>query len=402
MIFSGKTNKKATNVLWVTIFIATFAQTFLPSPHAEATSLPDRPLLHSDQTLSNRSQKPETMNRDTTINNLLCRLSALLALGLVTAIATWGSSAMAQQPLAMPPFLSMGDTIAVVSPSSTPDTATVEKGCQTLRLWGYHTVVGSHALSQCHGFAGTVDERAADLMWALSDPTVKAIVCTRGGDGAIQLLQRLPTGLLRSHPKWLVGFSDVTTLHSAMVQAGVMSIHGSMCHAIGRHLGQDTVSVSLRRLLSGQLPHYTVDHHQLDQPGQATGTLVGGNLSVISSLAGSDYDFLNRADEGLILFIEDKGESMTKVDRMVHQMELRGVLGKLKGIIVGRFSDYKHPENGFDDMYHMLSFYLSRYDIPVCYNFPVGHAALNNFPLIEGCRVSLTVGNDGTELEFLR
>lgn len=386
----------------MTIFIATFAMTYQPLPHAEAIGILVRQVLHIDKTQGkdNRSKRTGTMDRDTTTHSRRRQLTTLLALGLLMATATW-SSAKAQPALVMPPFLSPGDTIAVVSPSSTPDTATVERGCQTLRLWGYHTVVGSHALSQCHGFAGTADERTADLLWALSNPTVKAIVCTRGGDGAIQLLQRLKTQQLRSHPKWLVGFSDITTLHSAMVQAGVMSIHGSMCHAIGRQQGEDTVSVSLRRMLSGQLPHYTVAHHQLDQQGKATGTLVGGNLSVISSLAGSDYDFLNRADEGLILFIEDKGESMTKVDRMIHQMELRGVLGKLKGIIVGRFSDYKHPENGFDDMYHMLSFYLRNYDIPVCYNFPVGHATLNNFPLIEGCRVSLSVGKEGTELEFI-
>ena len=134
----------------------------------------------------------------------------------------------AQRPMVMPPALKAGDTIAVLSPSSTPNAETVEKGCDALREWGYVPVIGPHALSRYHGFAGTADERTADLLWALRDSTIRAIMCTRGGDGAVQLLSRIPLSELARHPKWLIGFSDVTALHSAMVQAGVQSIHGSM------------------------------------------------------------------------------------------------------------------------------------------------------------------------------
>lgn len=302
----------------------------------------------------------------------------------------------------MPPWLKAGDRIAVVSPSSTPDSMTVVRGCQTLREWGYEPVVGANALKQHHGFAGTADERARDLLWALSDSTIRAVMCTRGGDGAVQVLQRLPLDVFRRDPKWIIGFSDATALHSAAVQAGMMSIHGSMCHAISSMQGRDTVSVTLRRLLQGQLPTYQVAPHPLDQTGTATGMLVGGNLSVFCGLAGSDYDFLNRAyTEDLILFFEDTGEAMTKVDRMLHLLEIRGILPRLKGIVVGRFSDYKRPENGFTDMYEMLHEYLQHYDIPVCYAFPVGHARLNNFPMVEGCPVRLTVTRDGTQLQFI-
>ncbi len=307
----------------------------------------------------------------------------------------------AQQRIVMPVPLKTGDTIAVISPSSVPDSATVAKGCATLRSWGYVPVVGAHALNSYHGFAGTADERAADLLWALREPSVKAIICSRGGDGAVQVLQRIPLKEFRDHPKWVMGFSDVTALHSAEVAAGVMSIHSSMCDGIAMRGERDSVNMILRKLLQGEFPTYQAPAHPLNQQGEATGILVGGNFSVFCGLAGSEYDFLNRADEGLILFIEDTDESMTKVDRMLHQLEIRGVLSKLNGIIVGHFSKYKSPENGFADMYEMLHEYLQHYHIPVCYDFPVGHHSGKNYPMVEGCRVNLKVGQDGTLIQFV-
>ena len=308
--------------------------------------------------------------------------------------------ATAQQRLVMPAALKAGDTIAIVSPSSMPDTLTVAKGCETLSEWGYVPVVGPHAMNSWHGFAGTADERASDLLWALRDSTIKAILCSRGGDGAVQVLQRIPLQEFHDHPKWVMGFSDATALHSAEVSAGVMSIHSSMCDGISMRGGRDSVNAILQRLLQGELPSYQVPAHPLNQQGVAEGILMGGNLSVFCGLAGSDYDFLNRADEGLILFFEDTGEGMSKVDRMLHQMEIRGVLPKLKGIIVGHFSKYKSPENGFADMYDMLHEYLQHYDIPVCYDFPVGHHSGLNYPMVEGCRVILNVRPDGTTITF--
>ena len=307
----------------------------------------------------------------------------------------------AQQRSVMPTPLKTGDTIAVISPSSVPDSATVAKGCATLRSWGYVPVVGAHALSSYHGFAGTADERATDLLWALRNPSIKAIICSRGGDGAVQVLQRIPLSEFRNHPKWIMGFSDVTALHSAEVASGVMSIHSSMCDGIAMRGERDSVNMILRKLLQGELPTYQAPAHPLNQQGEATGILVGGNFSVFCGLAGSEYDFLNRADEGLILFIEDTDESMTKVDRMLHQLEIRGVLSKLNGIIVGHFSKYKSPENGFADMYEMLHEYLQHYQIPVCYDFPVGHHSGKNYPMVEGCKVNLKVGQDGTLIQFV-
>lgn len=306
-------------------------------------------------------------------------------------LSTIAMAANAQRQLLMPQALRQGDTIAIVSPSSTPDSTTVAKGCQTLREWGYVPVVGPHALSEYHGFAGTADERAADMLWALRDSTVKAIICSRGGDGAVQVLERIPLSEFRTHPKWVMGFSDATALHSAEVAAGVMSIHCSMCDGIAMRGERDSVNAILQRLLQGELPSYHVPAHPLNQQGEAEGILVGGNMSVFCGLAGSEYDFLNRTDEGLILFFEDTGEQMSKVDRMLHLLAIRGILPRLKGIIVGHFSKYKSPDSGFADMYEMLHEYLQHYPIPVCYDFPIGHHSGKNYPLVEGCRIRLKV-----------
>jgi muramoyltetrapeptide carboxypeptidase len=305
----------------------------------------------------------------------------------------------AQRYMVMPAFLNPGDSIAVISPSSSPDSRIVEAGCRALRQWGYVPVVGSHAIENYHGFAGPVSHRTEDLLWALRDSTIRAIMCTRGGDGGVQLLPFVDTNEFRRHPKWIIGFSDITAIHSASVQAGVMGIHGPMCQAIAANGASDSANVVLKRLLTGQLPEYHAAPHRFNNLGTAEGMLVGGNFSVFCGLAGSPYDFLNSSSD-LILFIEDTDESMTKVDRMLHLLEVRGVLSRLKGIVVGKFTHYKYPDNGFSDMYEMLHEYLQHYDIPVCYGFPVGHSRLN-LPMSEGCHVRLAVTPSAVDLRFI-
>lgn len=310
---------------------------------------------------------------------------------IIYIMALWTTCASAQ-------FLREGDTIAVISPSSAITADAVRGGIKTLESWGYHCVTGPHVLNNDHGFAGTVSQRLSDLLWALRTPSVKAIMCSRGGDGAAHLLCRLPLDTLRRYPKLIIGFSDVTALLCAEARAGNMGIHGSMCHALKTDEGNDTVSQTLKRMLSGDLPTLRVDTHPLNIKGRATGTLVGGNLSVYNDLAGSDYDPLMMND--IILFMEDTDESMSKVDRMLHNMEMRGLLRNVRGIIVGQFSKYKHPENGFADMYEMLHRYMRHYGIPVCFNFPVGHVRLRNFPLLTGAKVTLNVSAGGVTLSY--
>ena len=251
----------------------------------------------------------------------------------------WMATATAQ-------FLHEGDTIAIISPSSATDTTTINGGIRTLERWGYHCVVGKNALNNYHGFAGTIEERLSDLLWALREPSVKAIMCSRGGDGAAHLLSRLSLDTFRQHPKLVIGFSDITALLCAEARAGMKGIHGSMCYALNTYEGNDTVSQCLRRMLQGDLPEYHVAPHPLNIEGRGEGIVVGGNLSVFNDLAGSDFDPLMLQD--IILFMEDTGEGMSKVDRMLHNMEMRGLLKNIRGIIVGQFNKYKHPENVCD------------------------------------------------------
>ena len=295
-------------------------------------------------------------------------------------------------------FLHEGDTIAIISPSSATDTATINGGIRTLEKWGYHCVIGPYALNDYHGFAGTIDERLSDLLWALRNPSVKAIMCSRGGDGAAHLLARLSLDTLRQYPKPIIGFSDITALLCAEARAGVKGIHGSMCWALKTYEGNDTISQTLRRMLQGELPTYRVAPHPLNIKGRAEGIVVGGNLSVYNDLAGSEFDPLLL--DGIILFMEDTGEGMSKVDRMLHNIEVRGLLSHIRGIIVGQFNKYKHPENGFEDMYAMLHEYMKHYQIPVCFDFPVGHAHLRNFPLLTGAKATLEVTPEGTTLSY--
>ena len=151
-------------------------------------------------------------------------------------------------------------------------------------------------------------------------------------------------------------------------------------------------------MLAGHLPTYRIAPHPLNITGKAEGIIVGGNMSVFNDLAGSDFDPL--FIDGIVLFIEDTGEGMSKVDRMLHNIEIRGLQKHIRAVIVGQFNKYKHPENGFDDMYALLNENLQHWHIPVCYNFPVGHAHLKNFPLLTGAKATLEVNPDEVVLDY--
>lgn len=300
----------------------------------------------------------------------------------------------------VPPFLVPGDTVAIISPSSEATQEMVDAGSRALRKWGLVPIAARNVLKSWHGYAGTPQQRRDDLLWALRNPSVKAIIATRGGDGAPQMLAELPVDSFARYPKWIIGFSDVTALLCAEARAGVMSVHGSMCEALGYEQAEDTVSRAVHDMLFGKMPVYRVPANSYNHRGVASGTLVGGNMSVYGGLVGSPFDILDI--DNIILFIEDTGENMSHVARMLHMLELRGVLGRLKGLIVGKFSKYKKPDQGFEDMYHMLSTFLKKYpDLPVCFDFPVGHAHLNNFPMMVGAQVQLEINSTQTTLRFI-
>ena len=305
--------------------------------------------------------------------------------------------------LKMPEALKAGDKIAIISPASTPGDQNPEKAAATLRAWGFEPVIAPHVLTKCHAYAGTIDERCADLRWALNDPEIKAIVCTRGGYGSAMLLDPMTKSDFNRNPKWIVGYSDITALHSAMVCSGVMSLHANMGGALGGRGANDSINLMLRDVLMGNLPSYTVPGHRLNKMGTARGIVIGGNMSVFTNIGGSrEWDFLDRDNirgKDIILFFEDVSESMPRVNSMLQQLRLKGVLNQVKGIIVGRFTEYE-PSNDWADMNEMLSETLNGYNIPVCYDFPASHDEDWNYPIVEGCPATLTVAPEGVTLTF--
>ena len=309
------------------------------------------------------------------------------------------------QPLVMPPALKPGDKIAIISPASTPSDSNPEKAAATLRAWGFEPVVGEHALTKYHMYAGTIEERCSDLRWALTDPDIKAIVCTRGGYGSAMLLDPITQGELRHNPKWIVGYSDITALHSAMVRSGVMSLHANMGGALGSRGADDPINQMLLNILTGETPSYTVPAHPLNVMGTARGIVLGGNMSVFTNIGGSkEWDFLDQdyiMGRDIILFFEDVSESMPRVNSMLQQLRLKGVLDHVKGIIVGRFTEYE-PQDDYTDMNEMLSETLNKYGIPVCYDFPTSHDEGWNYPMIEGCPAMLDVTPEGVSLTFFK
>ena len=219
----------------------------------------------------------------------------------------------------------------------------------------------------------------------------------RGGYGSIQELVRMDTNIIKNNPKWIIGYSDITAIHGAMVSNGVMSIHAHMLEHLNKTKGEDESSQYLRNMLFGEMPVYTVEHHPLNKQGKASGTLVGGNLSLITSIAGSKFNFLDRRDD-IILFIEDIDENLEHLNRMTYQLIASGVIDRVKAIILGDFGGYR-PTADFDTVEQMFDSIFQNYNIPICYKFPCGHT-FRNFPMIEGAKVTLTITGESTTLQF--
>lgn len=293
-----------------------------------------------------------------------------------------------------PESLKHGDKVAILSPSSYIDPSRVDGAVAALCEWGFEPVVTPHCKGRNGSYSGTVGERLADLQWAVSEPSVRAILCSRGGYGAVQLLPHVDLRPLLDEPKWVIGFSDISAIHAALLSVGVASIHASMAKLLAERGAGDSCSMLLLDVLQGRLPHYNVASHPLNRRGEAVGMLVGGNLAVLSGLISTPYDIFK---PGRILFIEDIGEEVYKVERMLHTLRLNGVLAGLQGLVVGRFTNYHSPDRNGETMEQMISRMVEPYGYPVAFDFPLGHVD-DNRPLIEGCMARLLVGVSSVEL----
>ena len=295
-----------------------------------------------------------------------------------------------------PQYLKAGDKIALISPSYFTPMENVEKTADVLRSWGFEPVIGPNVGKVVDGrYAGTIAERVSDLRWALNDPEIKAIICNRGGYGTIQLIDQLSLKELAANPKWLVGFSDISTLHGLLTRAGVMSIHGTMSSFLAKG-GEDMTSTLMRDLLLGRVPRYELPAHEQNITGRAHGVLVGGNICTFVPNLNTQADAT--AGRDLILFIEEVEESMHNIDRQFNILRMNGVLSRCKGIILGEFTECG-SEFTYASVEAMLRSYLKEYNIPLLCGFPGGHGDIN-LPLVMGAPVTIDVRNDGATINF--
>lgn len=295
-----------------------------------------------------------------------------------------------------PAFLQPSDQIRIVSPSGVIDPTHIDGAVKMLSDWGLKVTEGNFARSEYGRFGGTEEQRLADLQHAFDDQDVKAVLCSRGGYGVAQIIDKLDfTGFVKS-PKWLIGFSDITILHNVITNLGIASVHAVMSKYLAELSADADQLRLLKEILFGGLPVYQIENHPLNRIGQARGRLVGGNLSVLMGLRGSRFDLQY---ENNILFLEDVGEKPYKIDRMMQNLRFSDVLASLSGLVVGQFSDCEEDPLMMKTIAEIISDAVSEYHYPVCFNFPAGHVDYN-LPLILGTNVKLIVNETEAKLIF--
>lgn len=306
-----------------------------------------------------------------------------------------------------PPYLKDGDTIGITSPAGYITEKEIEPAIQQIENWGLKVKIGSSIGKRDHTFGGTDDERRADFQQLIDDPTVKAILCARGGYGFVRIVDQLDFSKMKMHPKWMIGFSDITVLHSHLNRNfGIASIHSKMCNSFpddwskAEPIQVETI-LSIRDALKGVQMKYTALANERNRLGEATGTLVGGNLKTLESLAGSKSDLRTT---NKILFVEDTGEYLYSIDRMFWNLKRSDKLDHLAGLIIGGFK-IKPSEDVAEEfgknLYEIVMEKIPDCKYPVCFDFPVGHQK-NNYALKCGMKHKLQVTINGSTLTEIR
>jgi len=297
-----------------------------------------------------------------------------------------------------PPYLKHGDKIAIVAPARKVSPAEMDVAISTLRSWGLQVVTGPHLFGENNQYSGTDEERAEDLQMMLDDKDIRAIICARGGYGTVRIIDKLNFSAFEQHPKWIVGYSDITVLHSHIqTQFGIETLHATMPINFPDK-GTEAATDSLRKALFGESLSYSIDPYILNQPGNVCGTITGGNLSILYSLNGTPSDIQT---DDKILFIEDLDEYLYHVDRMMMNLKRSGKLSGIKALIVGGITKMNDNAVPFGrQAEQIISDYAREAGIPVCFNFPAGHIA-DNRALIMGREVQLNIDANGVSLQFL-
>jgi muramoyltetrapeptide carboxypeptidase len=299
-----------------------------------------------------------------------------------------------------PAPLRPGDKAMILSTARLIEPAELAPAIAALESWGLQVVLAPHVYAVDRQYAGTDAERLADLQAAFDDPEIRLILCSRGGYGTLRIIDQLDLHGIRKHPKWVVGFSDLTVLHVALAKAGLVSIHGPMAVSWNGKTGDPDALNYLRRMLFGEEFYYQTPGEQpgLLRTGSARGRLIGGNLSILSQLIGTRTDF---DTAGAILFLEDVDEYFYHIDRMMVHLARSGKLASLAGLVVGGFTDMKDNKTPYGKIAEeIVAEWVAPYDFPVTYGFPVGHWP-RNYPLLHGAEARLNVAHNLTELHFL-
>nr|WP_313806249.1 LD-carboxypeptidase [Flavobacterium sp.] len=296
----------------------------------------------------------------------------------------------------IPPYLKKGDTVAIVCTARKFFPEDAKPAIELLESWGLKAKLGKTiGLDSCQ-LGGTDKERAADLQDMLDDDNIKAIWCARGGYGTVRIIDSLDFTKFKKHPKWIMGFSDVTVLHSHLNTLGVASLHSIMPFTVPK--APEEVKETLRKALFGENLTYEVETRGYEIKGKTKGQLVGGNLSILYSLLGSKSSLDTK---GKILFIEDLDEYLYHIDRMMQNLKRNGYFENLKGLIVGSMTDMHDNEIPFgQNEVAIITEIAKEYNIPVCFYFPSGHQK-DNRTLLLGKEVEYEVNNDKIVLKFL-
>lgn len=295
----------------------------------------------------------------------------------------------------IPPYLKAGDTIAIVASARKISPEELQPAVETLKSWGLQVKLGPNLFKVDNQFAGTDEERAADVQWALDSKEIKAVLFARGGYGTVRIIDILDFTAFVMQPKWIIGYSDITVLHEHINQNfGVATLHATM--PINFTKNQEATE-SLRRAIFGESIKYTIEAHSLNRTGEAKAELVGGNLSLIYALCGSKSDI---DTSGKILFLEDLDEYLYHIDRMMMNLKRSGKLENLAGLVVGGMSDMKDNAVPFgktaEEIIHDA---VKEYNYPVCFNFPAGHID-RNLAIYLGKEASLRVHTNEIFLAF--
>ncbi|MCP2043268.1 LD-carboxypeptidase [Pontibacter sp. HSC-36F09] len=291
--------------------------------------------------------------------------------------------------------LQPGDKIAIIATARLISHEDIAAAIGILQGWGLEVEVGPTVGAQYGVFAGDDALRLQDLQQALDRPDIKAIICARGGYGTTRILDQVDFSQFQKHPKWIVGFSDITSLLCHIHSLGIESVHGIMPLLFPK--GTEEALDSLRRVLFGEELSYSAAPHAFNRTGIAEGQLIGGNLALLHNVSGTRSDFTTK---GKILFLEDVDEYLYSIDRMMVHLDRAGKLQDLAGLIVGHFSDMKDNAIPFGkDAYEIIAEHSGKYNYPVCYGFPTGHEP-DNLALVCGRKARLEVTDQGTQLTY--